>query len=151
MDTNFWIEIVGYIGSGLVLVSMLMTSLKKLRIINMIGSIIFTVYALIIHSYPTAIMNFCLVLINIYKLRRIKDASPHYHVYEGSGKDASLGYLTKYYKDDILHYFPDTDLEAIRDCNAVYMVVCAGGIPDREPDRGGYDRHCRGLLHAEIP
>ena len=124
MDTRFLIELVGYLGSALVVVSMLMTSIKKLRIINMTGSIIFTVYALIIHSYPTAFMNFCLVIINVYNLYRIKRSSPHYHVYESSGKDASLRYLTQYYKDDILHFFPDTDLEAIRDCNAVYMVVC---------------------------
>ncbi len=143
MDTSFWIEIVGYIGSGLVLVSMLMTSLKKLRIINMIGSIIFTIYALIIHSYPTAVMNFCLVLINVYKLARIKSESPHYHVYESNGQDASLRYLTDYYKDDILHFFPDTDMEAIKDCNAVFMVVCdtapAGFLIGNRIDAGTID------------
>ena len=59
------IELFGYLGSTLVLVSMLMTSVVKLRIINTIGSVIFTIYALIIKSYPTAFMNFCLVLINL--------------------------------------------------------------------------------------
>ena len=124
MDKQFLIELIGYLGSFLVVVSMLMTSLKKLRIVNTVGSVIFTIYALIIHSYPTAFMNFCLVAINVYKLYRIKKDSPHYHVYESSGKDTSLHYLTDYYKEDILHYFPDTDLEAVKECNAVYMVVC---------------------------
>ncbi len=123
MNTGFLIELIGYVGSGLVVVSMLMTSVKKLRIINMIGSIIFTIYALIIQSYPTALMNLCLVLINVYRLSRLRESSPHYHMYECNGKDASLRYLTDYYKEDILHFFPDTNLEAIRDCNAVYMVV----------------------------
>ena len=59
------IEAFGYLGSLLVLVSMLMTSVVKLRIINTIGSVIFTIYAFIIRSYPTALMNFCLVLINL--------------------------------------------------------------------------------------
>lgn len=123
MDTRFLIELIGYLGSLLVVVSMLMTSIMKLRIVNTIGSVIFTIYALIIHSYPTAAMNFCLVVINLYNLHRLKHSSPHYHMYECSGKDATLRFLTDYYKEDILHFFPDTDFEAIKECNAVYMVV----------------------------
>ena len=56
-----WIEIVGYAGSALVLVSFLMTSVFKLRVVNTVGSIIFAIYALIIRSYPTAVMNIALV------------------------------------------------------------------------------------------
>lgn len=71
MSTAMIIELVGYLGSILVVVSMLMTSVVRLRIINSVGAGIFTVYALIIQSYPTALMNFCLVVINIYNLVRI--------------------------------------------------------------------------------
>ncbi len=68
MDSKVIIEIIGYIGSALVLVSMLMTSVVRLRIINLIGSVIFAGYALAIRSYPTAIMNICLAGINAYHL-----------------------------------------------------------------------------------
>ena len=61
MDTGTLIEAVGYLGSALVLVSFLMASVVKLRVVNSIGSTIFAVYALIIRSYPTALMNFCLL------------------------------------------------------------------------------------------
>ncbi|MCR4607972.1 MAG: YgjV family protein, partial [Oscillospiraceae bacterium] len=66
MNTKIIIEAVGYCGSLLVLVSFLMTSVVKLRVVNTIGSAIFAIYALIIHSYPTAIMNICLVAINLH-------------------------------------------------------------------------------------
>ena len=66
--SNTVIEMIGYTGSFLVLVSFLMVSVVKLRIVNSIGSLIFMIYALIIKSYPTAIMNFCLILINLYYL-----------------------------------------------------------------------------------
>ena len=68
---NTFIEAIGYLGSSLVLVSFLMASVAKLRIVNSVGSVIFTIYAFIIHSYPTAIMNICLVLINIYYLVKL--------------------------------------------------------------------------------
>ncbi|MCR4884486.1 MAG: hypothetical protein K6A68_12995 [Clostridiales bacterium] len=41
MNTQTIIELVGYLGSALVVVSMLMTSVVKLRIVNTIGSFIF--------------------------------------------------------------------------------------------------------------
>ena len=73
MDTKTIIEAIGYLGSALVLVSFLMASVVKLRVVNTIGSVIFTAYAFIIHSYPTAIMNVCLVLINIYYLVKMSN------------------------------------------------------------------------------
>ena len=72
MNTSTIIEMVGYLGSFLVLVSFLMVSVVKLRIVNTVGSLIFMIYALIIKSYPTAIMNFFLVLINLHFLYRFE-------------------------------------------------------------------------------
>lgn len=77
MELHTIYEIIGYIGSSLVIISMLMTSMVKLRIINMAGSIIFTVYAFCIKSYPTAIMQICMCiinLVNLYRLLKVKKA-----------------------------------------------------------------------------
>lgn len=77
MDARMIVELVGYFGSILVLVSFLMTSVVKLRLINAAGGAISTVYALIIRAYPTAFMNIFLIIINIYyliKIRRTKQA-----------------------------------------------------------------------------
>ena len=48
MDTHMIVELIGYFSSLLVLVSFLMTSVIRLRIVNSVGAIIFTVYATII-------------------------------------------------------------------------------------------------------
>ncbi len=68
MDSSMIIEIIGYIGSALIVASMLMTSVIKLRVVNTVGACFFVVYALLIHSYPTALMNACLAIINIHKI-----------------------------------------------------------------------------------
>ena len=80
MSTAAIYEIIGYVGSGLVLVSFLMTSVVKLRLVNCVGGIIFAVYALLIHSYPTMIMNICLVLINLYYLWKLRNSEPNYRL-----------------------------------------------------------------------
>ena len=71
MDTQMIVDLVGYFASLLVLVSFLMTSVIKLRIVDSIGALIFAVYAVIIRSYPTALMNLALVGINMYYLYKI--------------------------------------------------------------------------------
>ena len=88
MDTGFIIEMIGYFGSALVLVSMLMTSVVRLRIINLTGSIIFAGYAIAIRSYPTAIMNICLAGINIFHLVRIFREERIYTLIKTDVKDA---------------------------------------------------------------
>lgn len=69
---SFYIELIGYLGSFLVVVSMLMTSITKLRVVNMTGSVISIIYALVIGSFPIALMNICLLIINTYNIIKLK-------------------------------------------------------------------------------
>lgn len=99
MNVSILIELIGYLGSALVVVSMLMTSVIKLRVINMIGSGVFAAYALMIHSYPTAFMNFFLVLINVYNLVRLLKDEKHYDLIDGKTDESFLTYFLEHYKD----------------------------------------------------
>ena len=65
---NIFLEIFGYIGTVLVVGSMLMTSVAKLRIVNICGSSITAIYSLIIGTYPILIMNVAIVIINTVQL-----------------------------------------------------------------------------------
>lgn len=125
MNTNMLIEAFGYLGSLLVLVSMLMTSVVKLRIINTIGSVIFTIYAFIIKSYPTALMNFCLVLINLRFLWKMSRMDKEYEIVECDRNDVLLRYLVDHYRSDISKIFPGIDLN-LRQIDRAYVVLCQG-------------------------
>ena len=125
MTKEMIIEIVGYIGSFLVLVSFLMTSVVKLRIVNTIGSLIFMIYALIIHSYPTAVMNACLVLINLRFLWKSRQTEKELDLIVADKDCKIFQYLLGYYKDDILKCFPGIALE-FPDSSKVYVVSCNG-------------------------
>ena len=69
-DNRVIIEAIGYVGTALVLVSFLMTSVYKLRIINTAGSLISVIYGVIMQVYPTVVLNGALALINIFFLWR---------------------------------------------------------------------------------
>ena len=68
-----WIEWVGYAASVFIVISLIMTSVVKLRIINTVGCVLFVVYGFIVGAYPVAISNLMIVLINLYHLYRIKE------------------------------------------------------------------------------
>ena len=119
------IEGIGYLGSLLVLVSMLMTSVFKLRVINTIGSCIFTVYALIIHSYPTALMNFCLVLINLHFLWKMSRMDRDFDLVKTGKGDAFLRYFIDSRREDIRACFPGISLD-FSDATDAYIVCCKG-------------------------
>ncbi len=125
MNTSTFIEAFGYLGSLLVLLSMLMTSVVKLRVINTIGSVIFTIYAFIIRSYPTAFMNLCLVLINLHFLWKMSRTDKEYEIVKCDGDDILLNYLLDYYRDDIVKCFPGISYD-VKKADQIYVVLCQG-------------------------
>lgn len=125
IEKEILIEAFGYLGSALVLVSFLMASVFKLRVVNTIGSVIFTIYAFIIHSYPTAIMNACLVCINIYYLIKMSNTEKSYDLVKADSDDSLLEYFINQYKDDIIKIFPGINMD-FSGADACY-VVCHDG------------------------
>ncbi|MCI9078609.1 MAG: YgjV family protein [Lachnospiraceae bacterium] len=123
MNISMAIEIAGYIGSVLVVVSMLMSSVIKLRIINTTGSSISAIYALIIHSYPLALMNICLVVINIYNLSKLLKSDKHFDLIDGNTDDKFLEHFIDYYKDDMINFFPEKNIDTSI-ANTAYIVSC---------------------------
>jgi hypothetical protein len=66
------IEIFGYLSMVVVLISMLMGDIKKLRIVNSIACAMFMVYGFVLGAYPIVIMNVLVIAINLYKLSKGK-------------------------------------------------------------------------------
>lgn len=123
MDSSLYLELFGYLGSFLVVISMLMSSVIKLRVINITGSIISGTYALIIGSFPLALMNICLIIINVYNILKLKKESRNYEIVEGDTKDAFFKYFVNHYSDDIKNYFSEFETENVLG-DTVYYVFC---------------------------
>jgi hypothetical protein len=69
---NIWHEVLGYLGMALVLLSMMMNNVEKLRLLNLSGSIISMIYGILTHTWPTAILNLGLAVIHVVKLIQLK-------------------------------------------------------------------------------
>lgn len=71
MTPEVWLEIFGYFGTALVLISFLLTDIKWLRIVNMSGGLVSLIYALCVNTMPVAVLNASLITINLVQLIRI--------------------------------------------------------------------------------
>lgn len=121
MDGETVLQVVGYFSTLLILISFLMTSVLKLRVVNLIGSAIFVVFAFLTKSYPTAIMNVGLCIINIYFILRLLRSKRLTLMLPISLDSAYLRAFEELYREDIRKYFPDFDLTDNR-ADTAYFV-----------------------------
>jgi len=91
----------GYLASLIVLISLVSTSIIKLRLINMVGATLFATYGVLIGSIPTAAMNAGIVLINIYYLIKIYKSKETYQIIDSTSDSEYFKAFTDHYKDEL--------------------------------------------------
>lgn len=102
-----WLEWLGYLSSVLVAVSLLMSSIIKLRWYNLVGSILFAIYGFMIHAIPVALINTIIVFINIYYLYKIYTEKEYFKLIEIHQDNTYIKSYFDYYSNDIKKYFPN--------------------------------------------
>lgn len=101
------LEYLGYLASLIVLISLLMSSVKKLRWINLIGSLIFCVYGYFIKAYPVAVMNGGIVIINLVYLVQMYQKKDYFRITPLDEATHYFDYFMSYYKKDIESFIPE--------------------------------------------
>jgi len=66
---GFEVDLIGYAASGFIAAAMLMVSIIRLRIVNLIGSATFIVYGIFLPSMPLILTNGFIACIIVYRLR----------------------------------------------------------------------------------
>lgn len=68
--TNYYLEAFGYLGTSLVIISMMMNNITNLRLFNICGAIISAIYSIIIGAWPVVLLNVVLTIIHLYHLTK---------------------------------------------------------------------------------
>ena len=100
------VELIGYLGSILVAISLMMRSLLRLRIINLVGALFFTIYGILLDAYPVAFLNGLIVCIDLYYLIQMWRQKDFFTFLEVSPKSEYLRAFVEFYKRDILEIIP---------------------------------------------
>ena len=110
-----WIECVGYAGSVLVAVSLMMSSIVKLRVLNLLGAVTFAVYGGLVGALPVLAVNGIIVVVNVVYLvgmaRRADEWFDLIHIRHVD--NAFLRRFLEFHDADVRRFFPSFDLDAV--------------------------------------
>lgn len=116
------LEWLGYLASALVLISLLMSSIIKLRWINLAGSLVFATYGFAIGALPVGISNLAITGINIYYLIKIYKSKDYFKILPISGSLEFLDYFLDFYKIEIDKFFPDKKYDIQKDTVGLFIL-----------------------------
>ena len=125
------VELMGYLGSALVVVSLTMTSVVRLRMVSLCGSLTFLIYGVMIESVPIIITNSSIAVINVWFLRKeFASGGPH-------GRDLGVSHIrpdspfladfVAFHLIDIHRFQPDFHLPTGDD--VVTLLLNRDGLP----------------------
>lgn len=100
------LQIIGYVASGIIAISMTMNSIVKFRWINLVGASSFGIYGIMIGAIPVVILNSFIVSVDIFYLIRIYNKKELFDILEVRGDNKYLLKMLDFYKDDINNFFP---------------------------------------------
>lgn len=106
MELSFLYELIGYIGSILVAVSLMMKSLVRLRLINLVGAVFFIIYGLLIGAVPVAFLNGLILCVNVYNLWQMWRQKDYFTLMEVPAESAYLKHFLDFYRKEILEFIP---------------------------------------------
>ncbi|HQR27366.1 MAG TPA: hypothetical protein PLP61_10035 [Nocardioides sp.] len=107
---DYWLEILGWGGSALLVVSLLQTRVLRFRVLNLIAGMLLVVYNGILGVWPMAGVNLVLSGINIWfivKLWSQRHDERVFEVLEVDPSDEYLRHVLRVHGADILHFQPD--------------------------------------------
>ena len=103
------LEVIGWLGSALVIVSLTQARVLRFRVLNLAGAALAVVYNVALAIWPFAVMNAIIAVIDIYWLRRLvseRHDSSAYSVIEVGAHDAYLGHVLDVHLSDIRAFQP---------------------------------------------
>ncbi|MBT3252327.1 MAG: hypothetical protein HN729_08330 [Candidatus Marinimicrobia bacterium] len=139
MDNINWFEIIGYVASVLVAISLTMSSIVKLRVLNLIGAITFTIYGMLINAYPIAMVNGFIIIINIYFLFDMYGRKEYFSIMVVDKESKYKSHFIEFYQDDILNYNPGYDFSLEKDQCVFFILrdMLPAGLMILEKNDGG--------------
>ena len=117
------LEIIGYCGSLLIAVSLMMSSIKRLRWINIFGASTFAVYGLLVQAYPVFFLNSFITIVDFYYLYKIKSNKDFFELFTIDVPESPfLKRFLQFYEEDIKKYFPAFHFQQSDDTLIVFIL-----------------------------
>jgi len=115
--------LLGYAASALIALSLMMTNVLRLRMINLSGAGLFTAYGLLVDALPVAVVNGFICLINLIFLVRIYARKQVFELVYAKDPHASYPHhFASFWADDIRKFFPRFALDEHSDAQLILIT-----------------------------
>ena len=106
------LQIIGYIASVIIALSMTINSIVKFRWVNLLGAITFSTYGFLIDAMPVAFLNGFIVSVDLFYLYRIYSKKELFDTLEIRGDNKYLLKFLKFHDKEIQKFFPGFNYKA---------------------------------------
>jgi hypothetical protein len=117
-----WAEWIGYAGSVLIAVSLMMNNIWKLRWVNFTGAVVFTAYGLIVRVYPVVLLNSFIAAADAFYLIQMARQRDYFSLLPLRPQSVFREKFLEFYRADIARHFPDFDWAKLREPQSVFVL-----------------------------
>ncbi|MBM0238599.1 hypothetical protein JNW88_18190 [Micromonospora sp. ATA32] len=126
-----WLDLIGWIGSALLVWSLLQARILRLRALNLVGCLVLIGYNYAIHVWPMVGLNVVLAVINVWYLRgmlRTRHDEQTYQVVEVGVDDQFLAHTLRVHAADIARFNPGFRWDSPAGRRSAFLVVKADEV-----------------------
>ncbi|MGB9375357.1 MAG: YgjV family protein [Jiangellales bacterium] len=104
-----WVQVLGWVGSVLLIISLLQTRVLRLRVLNTVAAVVLVVFNALVEVWPMAVMNAVIIVINLWQIARLRSAAhaEGYTLLEVDPTDEYLRHVLRVHEREIRQFFPD--------------------------------------------
>jgi len=120
-----WLDLIGWSGSALLVVSLMQARVLRFRVLNLIACVVLTGFNAVLQIWPMVAMNVVLCLINLWHISKLvgsRHDAAAYDVLEVGPDDEYLRHVLRVHGADILRFQPDLVWDGAAPGRAAFLV-----------------------------
>ncbi|MET0998865.1 MAG: hypothetical protein ABWX73_09145 [Marmoricola sp.] len=120
-----WLDLIGWLGSALLIVSVMQARLLRFRVLNLLACVVLTGFNAALAIWPMVAMNLALCLINLWHIRKLvttRHDEDVYVVLEVGPDDEYLRHVLRVHGADILKFQPDLVWDGAATGRSAFLV-----------------------------
>ncbi|HBA60271.1 MAG TPA: hypothetical protein DCZ92_05555 [Elusimicrobia bacterium] len=115
-------ELIGYLASALVAVSLLTSNVLRLRVLNLAGAVVFVVYAGLTQAWPVLTVNLFVACIDLWHIIVLRSKKDVFKLMQVNTDNPLLANFLAYHARGIWQFFPDFDLAKLKEPRCIFIL-----------------------------
>ncbi len=116
------LELIGYLASALVAVSLLTSNVLRLRVLNLAGAVFFIVYGGLTRAWPVFAVNLFVAAIDLWHIISLRSRKDVFKLMPAGTRDPLLANFLAYHARGIRQFFPEFNLPLLTEPRCIFIL-----------------------------